>query len=202
MSYFNFLGDFEKQGILKKAIAISNIQKTRLDEYIQEKEDFLAEITTQPLAMTKTVWFYKDIVLKFITNTLIIDNLAANEGLKYKNIDEPPIIFDVIINDQEVKVTFSCKNGCKDYEYPINFPYLSYCGECFYKKDINIEDGVLFFKKINNDIMIDVPGPVGEYTLFSRFENIIRNVAKHNTNNDILHLYLKISDLDEYFYKL
>lgn len=58
--------------------------KTRLDRYIQYKSDFLAEITTEPLYSTRNALFFKDVMSTFLGNTLLIDNIAAMEGLGYE----------------------------------------------------------------------------------------------------------------------
>ncbi|MCK5323517.1 MAG: hypothetical protein KAJ45_05200, partial [Desulfobulbaceae bacterium] len=58
--------------------------KTRLDRYIQYKSDFLAEITTEPLYSTRNALFFKDVISTFLGNTLLIDNIAAMEGLGYE----------------------------------------------------------------------------------------------------------------------
>ena len=49
--------------------------KDKLDEYIQKKADFTAEIATEPLTSTKTMKFFDEVVLSFVTNIPLMDNI-------------------------------------------------------------------------------------------------------------------------------
>jgi len=164
--------------------------KTQLDEFIQKKADFLAEITTEPLATTKPAFFYREVIVPFIQNSLLMDNLAANEDVNFAapNGQQNRLTIRVFYNDQEISGLFSCQHAnSEQYYYPPRLPYSLLCSCSTDKGPIN-ED--LIFERCgsfddsggfhNADVEIELPGPLGEYAMFGLLENYIRNVAKHN----------------------
>jgi len=54
--------------------------------YIQKKNDFLAEISTEPYRSSRSVMLFKDVILPFSEEVLLLDYIARNEGIEYKNI--------------------------------------------------------------------------------------------------------------------
>lgn len=157
----------------KTILEIINILKSRLDEYIQKKADFTAEIATQPLTSTKVLSFIDHVILGFVNNTLLMDNIGKNETVCYKNnlVNDNRLKFKIKINGKDVCVTYKC--GCERHDYCLScIPYSPYCdSEKEYSR---------FQISNSSDVEIALPGPLGEYAVFSFLENFIRNGIKHN----------------------
>jgi hypothetical protein len=81
---------------IPEILEVCSTLKAKMDTYIQEKADFLAEITTQPSASMKPSGFFEGVVLPFISNTALMDSIAQNEGLKYRTISENSLKFRVL----------------------------------------------------------------------------------------------------------
>ena len=56
-----------------------------LEKYKDERNEFIANLTNAPCY--QPFYLFKDVLLPFIENTLLMDNIAANEGIDYKNND-------------------------------------------------------------------------------------------------------------------
>ena len=153
-----------------------NDLKSKLDGYIQKKADFAAEISTEPLITTKTMYLFNQVLLDFICNTLLMDNLGASESVKYQdgNCKDNRLRIRFNINDQESKVTFKGHPGSGLCEEVTNkqFPYTGFCN-CRSPASLQLI-------KSGKDIRIAVPGPLGECAFYSFLENFIRNSIKHN----------------------
>lgn len=170
--------------------------KTKLDEYIQKKADFLAEITTEPLATTKSAFFYREVISPFIQNSLLMDNLAANEDVNFPAPDglRNRLIIRVFSNGKEITSVFSCQREINPhrYHYPIELPYSMRC-PC--NRELVLEG---CGEPQDCDLEIELPGPLGEYAMFGLLENYIRNVAKHNRDAFALKGFLEVRiDLSE-----
>lgn len=57
--------------------------KTVLDDFIQKKADFLAEVTTDPNSSSDSKLLGRDILAPLMSNALLMDNIARNEGFGY-----------------------------------------------------------------------------------------------------------------------
>lgn len=57
--------------------------KTNLDDFIQKKADFLAEVTTDPNSSSDSKRLGRDILAPLMRNALFMDNIARNEGHGY-----------------------------------------------------------------------------------------------------------------------
>ena len=170
---------------IKEQLSPINRLKQRLDNYSQEKSEFLAELTTEPLTSSKTLFFYKEVILPFIENPLLMDNIAANEDVKYNSFSINQLIIRVYIDGKEIRAKY--QEGDAIYWYPdipndveplINnisgIPYvLSHISN---GKIVPIAASTTG----SDDIEIDLPGPHGEHALYGFLENFIRNSAKHN----------------------
>lgn len=196
-----FHSDIQKTDEQKndKLLKIINTLKTRLDTYNQKKADFMAEIATEPLATTKSMYFYKDIIVPFITNTLLIGNICENEGLGYNTPSEcrVKIRFFFGKDNNELIAKFSPNTDAN------NYPYIS-CelnGDrcCSLDNPEEIRKQNASHVNDDGDKEIAVPGPLGEFAFYSFLENFIRNAAKHNikkweyTKN--LEVNIKISEI-------
>lgn len=178
--------------------------KDRLDEYIQKKQDFLAEITSEPLTTTKTAYFFQDIIAPLIQNVLLMDTLAANEGVRYLKNNQNCLLVKVLFKGQEIKAKFSC--GHPEHTiYADCFPYTGLCE----KNHPSSGDALLQFIGVEpdaEDFPVELPGPVGEHAFYAFLENLIRNAAKHNLKklqkNPHLEICIDIYDEDEEFYRV
>jgi hypothetical protein len=191
-----------------------NILKSRLDRYIKQKADFLAEISSEPLATTKSLMFYKEVILPFIKNSQLMDTIAANEGIRYVDNFNNRLKIRVFINNDELIAKFSCleneehSNNPPIYLYPKSnngeireYPYSSTC-------DLRHELQLLEIENGNKDVEVALPGPLGEFAVYGFLENFIRNSAKHGgknlNSNENLQIFIQILEDEEKreFYKI
>lgn len=176
--------------------------KTRLDRYIQYKSDFLAEITTEPLYSIRNARFFQDVMATFLGNTLLIDNIAAMEGLGYE--EKWCVDWEKWQEDQKQREKFNefpratlrirCfrKENALKREYKSLFQKADGETAYFYDnvfvpygwRDIESNNENIVFVGLSEDspqdIEIALPGPMGEFAFYGFLENIIRNAAKHN----------------------
>jgi len=164
--------------------------KDRLDEYIQRKAEFIAEFSTDPLISTRGAWFFQDVIRPLVTNTALMDTLAANEGFTYKTFDKPRLVICCRrktegSDPKEFKVQYrSVWFPAESFKWstsPLGAPYamrhLEYVDQELYPEtDSKSGEGA-------DDIRVALPGPVGEMAIYSILENIIRNAAKHGTGD-------------------
>jgi len=154
--------------------------KARLDDLIQKKADFLAEITTEPLATTKPAFFYREVILPFVENTLLTDNIARNEGMGYddeeygegkkKAVGSNALQISVEINGEPVSACY--KVGDSRVCSVEDLPYSTHNS-----KGKQLERHVA---SDTPDVEVALPGPLGEHAFYGFLENFIRNVAKHH----------------------
>ncbi|MCK4828438.1 hypothetical protein KA005_72580, partial [bacterium] len=174
--------------------------KTRLDKYIQQKADFTAEIGTEPLVTTKSASFFREIFIPFLENTLMLDGIGANEGVRYETLLKNRLKLHLLFDGAEIEAQWNCSKD-KSHIYPYHsYPYSGHCTQC----DVPTE-----LKKIGGDykkdIKIAVPGPLGEFAIYSILENFIRNAIKHNRTKlglenggrDGLDVFMDIVELDK-----
>lgn len=179
--------------------------KDRLSEYIQEKSEFLADVTTEPLMTTRPAFLYRDVILPFVENTLLLDNIAANEGIRGFARRSPPELSQrllhirVFVDGREITARYRCPQCALEaggvtgsaraaarsryYIYPnlegVAGDALTYLLHC------NIHRGMPLHSEVvtspdGSDVEVALPGPLGQYALYGFLENFIRNVAKHN----------------------
>lgn len=184
--------------------------------YIQQKSDFLAEITTEPLMTTVTMNFYRDIILPFQSNIFIMDNLAANEGINYVDAIKNRLKIYCIVKSREwgrqvLFASFKCEEGCETDVY--HYPYLGVCLDHF--KPISVKETLAAKHKqeLNSfpivfDPQLEMPGILGKFAIYNILENLIRNAAKHNkekfdkdSNLDLkIHIEIDRNEEDPNFY--
>ena len=166
--------DLEKNKLNK----IVGILKDKLDEYIQKKADFTAEIATEPLTTTKSMKFIDEVVMGFATNTLLMDNIGANEGIRYRSLDDNRLKINLLRNGEKwstlkYKPTTPTTGCCRQTNTPLEFPYST---QCFCGEELER----LRNKDVEDDITIALPGCLGEFAIYAFLENFIRNGIKHN----------------------
>ena len=166
---------------LSSQLKLLTLLKGNLDEYAQRKADFLAEITTEPLMATRPAFLYREVILPFVENTLLMDNIAANESIRYDSTGmSNRLKIHLFINGKELRGVYQCASCAKQgkqevYTYPDKLPYSMSCLHHPQERlqIIDIENG-------EYDVEVELPGPLGEFALYSFLENYIRNSAKHN----------------------
>lgn len=178
---------------MAKMIELISHLKEKLDNYTQKKADFLAELTTEPLASSKSLYFYKEVILPFIENTLLMDNLGANEGVRYQTYTKNRLILRVFIDGKEIYAKYEeGEQGNIAYYYPAvpvcdespnhisGLPYILHHISAGVTDQNKIFRPLAAFVLGTDDVEIDLPGPLGEHAIYSFLENFIRNSAKHN----------------------
>ena len=181
----------EKAPDAEERLLIVRTLRKRLDEYIQKKADFLAEITTEPLTTSKTARFFREAILPFVSNTLLVDTLGANEGLRYRTVTEPSLLLRCCYNGREVLATIAesaaalTSENTYRYTYPPQLPYTLFPvvppeESIGARRELQVfnthfRDGTDF-----EDFEVELPGPLGEFAFFALMENLVRNSAKHN----------------------
>jgi hypothetical protein len=186
-------------------MAVIQDAKDRLDEYIAKKQDFLAEITSEPLTTTKTAYFWQDVIAPMVQNVLLMDTIAANEGVRYADKERNRLVLKVFFNGREVKVRFSCTHH-DPVIYPDSYPYTGFCPRC----NRYNEQALLQFAGTEGggDFAVELPGPVGEHAVYTFLENLIRNATKHNLqklqtkSNQSVEVCINVAEEDEEFYKV
>lgn len=178
--------------------------KTRLDKYIQQKADFTAEIGTEPLVTTKSASFFREIFIPFLENTLMLDGIGANEGVRYKTLLKNRLKLHLLFNGAEVEAEWNCSEDKSPHKYPYHsYPYSGHCTQCDVPTELKeLKEISGDYKK---DIKIAVPGPLGEFAIYSILENFIRNAIKHNRTilglenggRDGLDIFMDIVELDK-----
>ena len=186
----------------------------KLDKYEIHRNEYLADYSLSPQSFR----FYKDVILPFCENTLILDNIASMEGANYpvpltkdennKQSKKDEVNKKTHFNKNKLRIrVFIKKAGEKSYKeikakYP-NVVCLFPSGDC--NEEIvypdhfpyllkNKENGKSLFDGINSkeieekDLDVEVLLH-SEQGLYSILENFIRNSAKHNKG--------KLTDQDE-----
>ena len=187
----------------------------KFNQYEIARSEYVADYDNAP----RNIQFYKDLILPFCENTLLLDNIAASENIEYTDCGTNKIRVRCFINDFEMKAFYKnltcfnspCNNEIPEICYPDHYPYL-----LISKNEFRNEEGkekyindVFNFKEIvgfknneqssNADVNIAIHNEQGFYSLL---ENFIRNSAKHNKPKFItqdLEIYIKLKENGEYY---
>lgn len=154
------------------------------NEYMVGRNEFMAD----PLKPPKTMYFYRELVLPMAENMLLMDNLAASEGVRYETNSVNRLRFRFFFQGEELKAEYGhSKNkvisnllpeGFDKVRYPDQFPY--YVNISQMEKQISHEEFYANKSVVpNKDPQVSIPN---EHAFFSLMENLIRNVAKHQKN--------------------
>ena len=166
---------------LSGQLKLLTLLKGNLDEYAQRKADFLAEITTEPLMATRPAFLYREVILPFVENTLLMDNIAANESIRYDKTGlSNRLKIRVYINGRELQGIYQCAR-CVEERRPATYTYpdnLTYSLSCLNHPQERLQ--IVDIQNGEHDVEVELPGPLGEFALYSFLENYIRNSAKHN----------------------
>jgi len=146
--------------------------------YLQQRQDFIATISTEWPLWTDSVYFLRDAMQWFLQQKHLLDYIAASEDLVSHSYDNPPAG-----NDIRFHVFICCENcwenSVKRYE-SLEERYTSL-------KDKPDNFIVLYTKKdseellLKRDVLVGIPGGIiGYQAFYVMIENIIRNAAKHS----------------------
>lgn len=186
----------------------------KLDKYEIHRNEYLADYSLSPQSFR----FYKDVILPFCENSLILDNIASMEGASYlkpngeeNNRISPKNSLKIRVFIQkkgeesyrEIKARYpdlSCLFAGSDCEeeiiYPDYFPYLLKNKE----ERFSLSDGINAKKIEEPDLDVEVLMH-SEQGLYSILENFIRNSAKHNKDKirktDRLEIRLHLTEDEE-----
>jgi hypothetical protein len=147
----------------------------KLNRYKDERNEFISAIAAG--SGIQSARFYDDVLLPFIENSLLMDNIAANEGINYgetnklKSLQHNRLKIRCQINGQDISSVYIIDNQASLISDDL--PY--------FKPVSNYNDN--FYKERRNciqDIVIGIPGPLGKHALYSILENYIRNTVKHS----------------------
>lgn len=152
--------------------------KGHLDDYIQQKADFLAEISSEPLGGMKTGLLFRDVLLPFMETTTLIDNLAANEGFGYTGWNECSLRLRCFVHTDGERREIALRYDTPDGQ-PGSHAVVPY-GLAMITDATRPYLDVARIENEEWDVEVGLPGPVGEYALYGILENLIRNAAKHN----------------------
>lgn len=144
-----------------------------LYQYIQQRMDYIANVTTETPSWTQPTMFWGDIMRTFLSQRHLLSHIAESEGLgawefQNKNMD------DSEARGQHDKLRFQIRRRInRGKNGSIN--YVSVIG---YEKD----NGVTI--DLQDDIALAIPGGIaGQHAFFTIIENIVRNAAKHDWSN-------------------
>ncbi|MFW6247260.1 MAG: hypothetical protein ACOC22_03765, partial [bacterium] len=140
-----------------------------LYKYLQHRMDFIAQITTDWPQWTYPVWFVRDLMRKFYTQTHLLNYIVESEDLSAYEFQNKDPEGDPIPNQKNKLIIEIEKDGLKD-------KVIKAFGD---SQDNRLNH--------DTDTQISIPGgTVGYHSFYVVLENIIRNTAKHewSKNNE------------------
>lgn len=204
------LGKKIEDSLSNKEIATIAQMITKLDQYKDERNEFIAGLNNEPIF--QPFYFYQDVILPLVENTLFMDNIAKNEGICYvnKNGDTNNDIIDGKNSKCRLKIKVflqQLRNGSEEAiiaQYSkdndgfdsLNLPYFNEVNQ--------FEDTFYDTRTIDKDFLVSLPGSLGKHCIYSILENFIRNTAKHSYNkashkNIEIEIILKIRETEEHY---
>lgn len=169
----------------------------RFNQYRDERSEYLTYITN--FSSPSSAYFFQDVIRPFVENTLLMDNIAANENINY----EKDTNGNLTNNKLQLKLKWNT-NGKQNNFYAEYFDTSNtklYCSENLpylrLKNDkLEYPYDKIEFSNNQKDIEISLPGTLGKHALYSILENFIRNSAKHggNAKTNGLEIILLLSD--------
>ena len=151
--------------------------------YLQQRQDFIATISTEWPEWTDSAYFLRDVMQWFLQQKHLLDNIAASEDLVGHSYDHPSgkndIRFHIFLCPS--KYWNGKPKGCNSVEE--RYKQIKNKNNKGKNNDFiilytNQGEGELSLEK---DILISIPGGiVGYHAFYIMIENIIRNAAKHS----------------------
>ncbi|MBC8459753.1 MAG: hypothetical protein H8D67_17310 [Deltaproteobacteria bacterium] len=182
---------------------ICNLLFEEFHQYIQKKSDFLAEISTEPYISPRSAFFYKDVILPLTEKILLLDYIARNDGIRYEQLS---IRFFSKSRSRGcccelAPVKYEGKECSENDNKPKKVPFHKVCLDCAAEEGYAVDDVRYYVNGVKNsnyDVMLDLPGSVGEFAIYNILEAIIRNSAKHNSskidNGTKLEISIKVEE--------
>ena len=160
-----------------------NIQDHKyLFRYLQQRMDFVAQISTDFSQWSSSHWFVKEIMKGFYEQRHLLHYIAKSEGLDGFDVNEgscTPGTGTVTCTIRSID-SYQC-NQLRD---ACNPPVTS-CSQCD-RPDKKINPIIIVGKEaysppeLSNDLSVSIPGGlVGFHAFYTIIENFIRNSAKH-----------------------
>ena len=163
--------------------------------YLQQRMDFIAQISTEFPGWSTSHWLIKEIMRDFYSQRHLLNYIAASEGLRaYEGVDNSRLEkINCIINNVK---KHDCKHGlqqenksrknrvtgefcsidhnsCLDCDI-LNDPQVLVCNLDNCDADPNCK------ADLSGDVQVAIPGGmIGFHAFFTILENFIRNSAKH-----------------------
>lgn len=172
----------------------------RFNQYRDERSEYLTYITN--FSSPSSAYIFQDVIRPFVENTLLMDNIAANENINYEKGTDS----NLINNKLQLKVKWNTNGTQEDFyaEYFDSSNKKLYCSENLpylrLKNDkLEYPYDSIAFNNYQKDIEVSLPGTLGKHALYSILENFIRNSAKHggDVKNNRLDIVLLLSDENE-----
>lgn len=169
----------------------------RFNQYRDERSEYLTYITN--FSSPSSACFFQDIIRPFVENTLLMDNIAANENINY----EKDTNGNLTNNKLQLKLKWNTNGKQNNFyaEYFDTYNTKLYCSENLpylrLKNDkLEYPYDKIEFSNNQKDIEVSLPGTLGKHALYSILENFIRNSAKHggNAKTNGLEIILLLSD--------
>jgi hypothetical protein len=147
-------------------------------KYLQQKSDFLAEVSTEPTRPFIPGYFFRDVILPFDQQIIVKEFIGRNEGItNFEQIKIDLTIKDKNNNDKNIFVSsYKCEalggghQGCAAGFYKICLQ--PGCGKKVVPEKI---------ENLGEDVLIELPGTLGKFAIYNILEGFIRNSCKHNS---------------------
>ncbi len=171
-----------------------------LYQYIQHRMDYIATVTTGMPKWRHPMQFVGDIMKHFLSQRHLLDYIAGSEGLKAWQFQNPNANNSHCLKFH-VRRMETCSvdvNGVKVHKRVLVHDFLEYP-----------ESGSI---DLTYDVPLAIPGGiVGQHAVFTIFENVVRNAAKHDwavlhplsaksedpCDDDNLDIYIEFEDKPE-----
>lgn len=170
----------------------------RLNQYKDERSGYLTYLTQY--SSPSSAYLFKDVLQPFIENTLLMDNIAANENINYTDRDANG---NLLKNRLRLSVRLKNSGAGERFEalYKKKDGTVLYSSETLPYLRHKTDAGFLYetVDLSYPDIEVSLPGTLGKHALYSILENFIRNSAKHgcHAKHNELFVYIELSGLGD-----
>ena len=142
-----------------------------LYQYIQQRMDYIANVTTESPSWTQPTMLVGDLIRTFLSQRHLLDHIAESEGLSAWEFQNRNTVYD---DAQAGKIKIHVRkvkwNSCA---VEVLHDFIKYASN---EVDKKID--------LSQDVALAIPGGVaGQHAFFTIIENVIRNAAKHDWSN-------------------
>lgn len=164
------LGSHVLAGLSGDVLTGNGTETERLLAYLQQRMDFVARVATEWPVWREPLFFYRDLLMQFLQQTLVLQRLVRDEGYPIEDIH-------------------FCVKGPMD-QGPVLFTYHQP------QAGTKLASGYIPSRE-PKDFLVAIPGgSLGKQAIFGFLENALRNAAKHNPKRKNLIVFLGITPLD------